>query len=220
MKNKIIKSTLLKSEKYIYIVVVLMTLSFFGCSDDEDGGDFPSVRTELVEAMTGNDKNVKEIRLDNGKTYNVSQSIGTNTADTIYRCVCSYVYDSLSRKLSVYSLTVVPSSYPIDSKKLPPEQSGPFKLFSTWITNRYINAYLSYQTTSKNPHRFLFVEDSITVHSNGTRCANVRLFHEVPADDPSSYSQKQYVSFPSYYYHGKTDTIHLEIDDKTIIALP
>lgn len=207
-------------EKYIYIGAVILSLVLFSCSDDDDGDSYPSVQTELVEAITGDDKNVKEILLDNGTKYAVSQSISATSSDTVYRCVCTYGYDAKTEKLSVYTLKVIPSSYPIQTDSLPSNQSGPYKLISNWVSNRYINTYLSYQTTSQGDHRFLFVEDSISHHPDGSRCAYVRLYHETPLNDPGSYSQKQYVSFPTYYYQGKTDTIHLEIGGKTLIALP
>lgn len=210
----------MKSSKSIYIAIALLSTVSFGCSDDEDAGSYPPVRTELVEALTGGDKNVTEVRLDDGTVYPVSQSISTNTADTAYRCVCSYTYDEEKRKLSVYTLSGIPSSRPIVTDSLPPEQSGEYKLISSWITERYINAYLSYQTTSQGTHRFYFVEDSISKTSDGKQVAHVRLYHENPPDDPGSYSQKQYISLPSYFYHGKVDTVRLEIGGKTITALP
>lgn len=192
----------------------------FSCSDEEDGESYPSVRTELVEALTGSDKNVSEIRLDDGTRYRVSQSISAGTADTVYRCVCTFNYSTDTEKLSVYTLKAIPSSYPAAPSTLPSDPSAPYKMISSWVSGRYINAYLSYETTSQGDHRFLFVEDSIREHADGKRSAHVRLYHERPANDPGSYSQKQYVSFPTYYYQGKTDTVHLEIGGKTLTALP
>lgn len=195
-------------------------MTLFSCSDDEDTGSYPSVRTELLEAVTGSDKNVMELRLDDGTIYHVTQSISTNTADTIYRCVCSYAYDEKKEKLSVYTLYGIPSSPPILADSVPTDQPADYKLISSWITERYVNAYLSYQTTSQGAHRFYFIEDSISKRPGRKQAAYVRLYHERPPDDPGSYSQKQYVSFPSYYYHGRIDTVHVEIGGKTITALP
>ena len=209
-------------KKHVLINILFTVLFLSGlpsCSDDDSSGSYPSMKTELVEAYTGSDKNVKSIQFDDGRSYDLSQSISSSTADTLMRCVCSYTYKEDTHHLTVYSLGVVCSNYPTVSDSIPAGQAGNYKLISSWCSSRYINAYISYQTTDQGTHRFYFIEDSLKTYPDGSRTSFVSLFHEQPPKDPESYTKKIYVSLPTYYYQNKADTVHLCIGGKIVTAL-
>ena len=205
----------------ISILFVLMFSSgLISCSDDDSSSSYPSMKTELVEAFTGSDKAVKSIQFDDGRSYKLSQAISSSTADTLLRCICSYTYDEDTHQLTVYSLGVVTSNNPTAADSKTASVSGNYKLISSWCSSRYINAYISYQTTNQRTHRFYFVEDSLKTNTDGSRTSFVSLFHEQPQEDPESYTQKIYVSLPTYYYQDKADTVHLFIGGKVLTAQP
>ncbi len=201
-------------------ILAVITLVLFSCSDDEGDKKYPDLHTELVEAYTDAAKKVSSIRLDNGTTYGLSRSISTTTADTTLRCVCSYVVDEDNSHVTPYTIGVVTSNYPIPASRLEGQTSAAFKVISSWVTDRYINAMISYKTTGKGSHQFGFVEDSLTTHADGTKTAYVSLFHLQPANDMESYTQKIYVSLPTWLYKEKADTVRLTLEDKEIVSTP
>ena len=205
---------------YCYLPILLLILTTAASCSDDEGGHYPSLQTELVEAFTDANKNVKEIRLDNGVTFQVTQTISTNTADTLLRCVCSYAYDENAKKLDVYTISHIASALPITADTIDRSQSADYKLISSWATKRYINAYLSFQTTSQGTHRFLFLQDSIKTWDDGKKSVFVSLYHDRPAHDPESYTQKVYVSLPAYHYHAMADSVHLLIGGNTVTTMP
>ena len=211
-----------KIRKHVVINILFAVVLLSGqtsCSDDDTSGSYPSMKTELAEAFTGSDKTVKSIQFDDGRSYNLSQSISSSTADTLLRCICSYTYNEDTHHLTVYSLGVVTSNYPTVSDSISTGQPGNYKLISSWCSSRYINAYISYQTTDQGKHSFYFVEDSLKAYPDGSRTAYVSFFHEQPPKDPESYTKKIYVSLPTYYYQSKADTVHLSIGGKVVTAL-
>ena len=60
------------------------------CSDDEEY-TYPSVVTELVDAVSNAEKTIAYIRRDNGDLfYMKDQRIGASAADSTYRCLSMY----------------------------------------------------------------------------------------------------------------------------------
>ena len=103
----------------------------------------------------------------------------------------------------------MPSSFPKPYDSFESHESAPVKVISRWETERYINAYISYKTTDKGDHHFSFCEESITTDSKGLTTAHVSMIHKRPDNDDESYTKRLYVSFPKYYYDGKTDKVEL-----------
>ncbi len=194
----------------LYLLSIAGIMSVYSCADDDDeGATYPSLHTELAEVYTGSDKNVKTIVFDDGTTYSVSQVISSTTADTVFRCLCSYNIDdnNSAESFKIYQIGSVPSSFPKSYDSFKSHESAPHKVISQWETDRYINAYISYKTTDNGEHHFSFCEDGITTDSEGHTTAHVSMIHTQPENDYESYSKRIYVSFPKYFYEGKTDKV-------------
>lgn len=205
----------------IIISACLFLTTLIACEDDDnDGRKYPDLQTDLVEAFTDAAKKVSRIRLDDGTTYGLSRSISATTADTLLRCVCSYVIDDDNTHVTPYTMGVVVSNDPIPASRLGDKESAPLKVVSSWVSDRYINAHISYMTTGKGTHQFAFVEDSMSTHADGTKTAHISLFHLRPDGDMESYTQKIYVSLPVWLYNEKADTVCLTLEGKDIKSTP
>ncbi len=194
------------------LTYLLLPILLSCCSEDDN--TYPSLHTELAEVYTGSDKNVKNIVFDDGRSYDADRVISSSVADTLLRCVCSYSIDDSynPESFKTYSLSTIPSSFPTAYDSFKSHSSVPVKVLGLWETKRYINAYISYKTTDKGKHTFSFSEDSIVSSIDGVKTAFVSLHHENPNNDPESYTQHIYISFPKYYYEGKTDKVELTIN--------
>lgn len=195
------------------LAYIMMGLFLSGCSDN-DNTVYPSMHTELADVCIGTDQNVRTLTFDDGSTYHADRVIKSSVADTTLRCICSYSIDDdrSSESFKVYSVSLVPSSYPKPSAQFEGRTNSPVTVLSRWESPRYINAYISYKTTDKGKHSFSFCEDKIEKDDNGTTTAYVSLFHERPDDDPESYTKRLYISFPKYYYEEKAERVELRIE--------
>ncbi len=192
---------------YLFVSVVVM-----GCSDDDDYR-FPPMHTELAEVRIDGAKNVSEVVLDDGRIYSADRKISSNVADTTLRCLCSYSIDDSGSQESfkIYSISTVVSSLPRPYSSYQNHDSDPVDLLSQWESARYINAFIGYKTTDNGNHLFSFCEDSIVPAADGKLTAYVSLHHSRPSADAESYTKRIYVSFPKYYYEGKTEKVVLTI---------
>jgi len=191
---------------------MMLSLLLLGCSDDDET-IYPSLRTELADVKTGSDKTVTTLTFDDGRIYHADRQIKSSSADTTLRCLCSYSIDddNSAESFKVYSITIVPSSYPKPLSYFKGKRNSPVKLLSLWESARYINAYISYKTTDKGKHSFSFCEDKIELNEDGRLTAFVSLFHERPSDDAESYTKRLYVSLPKYYYNDKAEFVVLRV---------
>ena len=158
--------------------------------------------------------------LTSGTEYTPAHNISTNVKDTLFRCVCSYVYDKGSKKINVYNIEGILSAIPRPTDPADEHPTDEVKLLSHWRSQRYLNAYISYKTTDKDKHGFGFSEDEVKHYEDGRTATFVTLLHKRPANDSESYTKRIYVSLPLYYYQGKTDTVHLNISGTDISAIP
>ena len=71
--------------KKILLLTMLLSLLFVSC-EKEDEDEYPSVRTELACAYTGDDGSVYKIVLDDGTTYPVSLPNTKYLSNIALRC--------------------------------------------------------------------------------------------------------------------------------------
>lgn len=203
----------------LLLTTLLSAASLSSCSDDDNGSRYPSVRTELVEASTNSSKDVVSILLDDGTRYGVSRAISSSTADTVFRCVCTFDDKEGQSEPDIYSIYSIPSGLPLKSSQVEQHKDADYDVISTWITPRYINAFISFKTTGNGQHKIYFIEDSLNENSDGTHTAHVSLVHERPEDDPESYTERTYVSLPLWHYESTADTVKLSLSG-TVIQSP
>lgn len=179
------------------ILFVLMLFCWFGCSTDEDDA-VPAYKIDLVEANTDHDGNVSVIRFDNGKTYTVDQTIAAETADTTYRCMCTYMINA-NQKISVYGLTHIFSANPRQKADFKAVAFDPVNLTSCWKSGGYLNLHIGLLTTDVGSHRFGFCEDSV-VNRSGCQMLYLTLMHGRPEEDAESYTKEIFMSIPLRQY--------------------
>lgn len=200
-------------ERLKIVLLLAICVLCYACSDDNDGKVYPSVITSLLDVQTDADKNVASITSDEGQTYYLpNQTLSTNYADTVLRCLGVYEADSILHEAKVYSLQNVISYTPRiyeDPNGLPHEA---VRIISSWRTDRYFNMLIAFLTTGNGSHAFGFSEDSVVVTPEGVNTAYISLLHKRPDNDAMSYSQKVFVSLPTHLYAGKADSIVFNVN--------
>ena len=175
------------------IIFALMLLCLCGCSKDEDDS-MPAYKIDLAEIDTDHDGLVTVVRFDNGVTYTVGQKITAETADTTYRCMCTYFVDA-NQKLSVYGLTHVFSPNPRPRAEFKTFAYDPVNLTSSWKSGGYLNLRIGLLTTDEGSHSFGFCEDSVV-----NRKVYITLMHGRPEEDAESYTKDLFLSIPLKQY--------------------
>ena len=189
------------------LALLLLPLFFVCCSNDDDTPDYPSALTELVEAMTDKNRLVTLLRTDRGETLTLdNQQLKTARPDTTYRCLCMYAKTN-GTAVKVYKIETVFSALPLPADKFKTHPKSPVRIISAWRSNRYINLYLSYLTIGADKHAFGFCEDQVVTESDGTTTIHVSLLHQKPKADSEAFTEKLYISLPTYQYAGLYDHI-------------
>lgn len=189
------------------LIISILTLLLASCSKEDTIEDFPSAITELVEMNTNSEKAVVSIRTDRGETFSVTNtSMKTATADTTYRCLC--IYEKVNNtSVRIYQTSAIFSMLPLTPEKFTSHPKAPVKIISQWLTDRYINLYLSYMTVGADKHAFGFCEEKVEAESDGKQTVYVSLLHKHPVSDTDAYTQKLYMSVPTYEYAKTYDNI-------------
>lgn len=191
----------------ILVTIAVFCLYFISCSSDDDD-QMPSYYIDLVEANTNHDTLVTVIKLDNGKTYDVYQSIVAATPDTTYRCLCTYELDS--NRITLYRLEHVYSSYPRKASEFKSCPTDPVKFVSSWRSGGYLNLQIGVMTTDAEQHPFAFCEDSIT-EKGTSKTVYFTLLHQRPNRDNESYTKTMFLSIPlSKYTDCDSFAIHVQ----------
>ena len=189
------------------LILFLLPLFFVCCSNDDDTPDYPSAVTELVEAMSDKNRLVTLLHTDRGETLTLdNQPLKTARPDTTYRCLCMYVKTS-ETAVKVYKIETVFSALPLPTDKYKSHPKSPVHIISAWRSNRYINLYLSYLTIGADKHAFGFCEDQVVTEGDGTTTIYVSLLHQRPETDSEAFTEKLYISLPTYQYAGVYDHI-------------
>ena len=175
-----------------FVACVLM----IACEDDDV--HYPAYVTDLIEAYTNSDGMVSNIRLDNGRTFRVSQSIKANAADSTLRCLSTYVENGEDVRL--YSITHIFSAHPVKWTEVKERHDDPVKFVSAWRSDRYVNLRIGVMTTKQSGHSFAFCEDSVTTDHDGKTKAYITLLHRQPDDDAESFTEEHFLSIPRAHY--------------------
>lgn len=179
----------------VLIVICSIGIVAISCSDNEQS--VPSYIVELVEANSDQSGNIVSIRLDNGTTFSINQYISTNTADSTYRCICTYRKEATG--IYLYSLNNVFSQNPRPSNVYKTRPLDPVKLISCWKSDRYLNIKIGVMTGEVDNHAYGFCLDSISNY-NDKRIAHFTLLHERPSADTESYTRENFLSMPINRY--------------------
>ena len=190
-----------RNKRYRVLCSLLITLAGFclavtSCSSDDEA-HMPNYIVDLVEIDTNKDTLVTVIRTDNGTTYNVTQTIVASTPDTTYRCFCSYAVSD--KQLTIYSLSLIFSEFPIKAEEFKLRPTDPVKFVSCWKSGRYLNLKIGVKTTDTDYHKYAFSEDSI-ITKGTSKTVFFTLLHQRPDNDNESYTKDTYLSIPISSY--------------------
>ncbi len=179
----------------IAILAALCMSIAIACDDEET--EQPSYITNLVEAYTDGSGNIRSIRTDDGTRYTVEQNINTGKADTVFRCLSTYVTTESAAQL--YSLEPVFSAHPRPAAEFHSLPHDPVKFISSWASDHYINIRIGILATDGSNHAYGFAEDDVTT-VNGKRTAWFTLLHQRQNNDAESYTEELFLSMPRANY--------------------
>jgi len=175
------------------IAFFLLVLLLASCSKDNDNR-YPSVRTDILCAVTDAKNVITHLVLDNGKSYALNgQELKGKKASSSHRCLCMYEVNADSTQATVYQISAV-SCYaplPVDSFKIHP--MDPLDVRSVYRTGNFVNLHLSLLTTGSKQHAYDMCLDSITADSTIVHCSFI--FQHAKLDD-ESYHADFYHSIP------------------------
>lgn len=198
------------------LLILLFCITLSACSDEEDQS-YPSVLTELVELQVGTDSLAQSFTTDYGVTYQMNQQVKAYTADTTLRCLCVYQPDETSGSVSsptaqVYQMQSIFAQQPFAIKQSTAESFAPIRLISAWQTSRWVNLYIGIVTSPEAKHSFGFSLDTLAVNATtNIRTAHVSLLHHRPNNDTEDYTQKTYLSLPTYKLSEEADSLYLTV---------
>lgn len=193
------------------------------CSDDDDY-HYPSVLTELVELNVDADSLARSFTTDTGKTYGIAQgSVRTSLADTVIRCLCTYLPETESAPLSgvsssatceatVYKLEKVFSQPARPRSEFTSFPHSPVRLISSWHSSRWLNLYLGIPTSSQTLHSYAFAQDSLVCDpATGIRTVYISFLHLRLGSDTDAYTEKTYFSLPLTPFADLADSLVLSL---------
>ncbi len=179
----------------LYAVACCLLTAVSSCGKDEV--DTPAYVMELAEAYSNSDKLIDSIRLDNGQSYDVSQSIAASGANRTYRCLCTYWTEG--DDIHILSLQNVFLRTPFPFTTDLSFVMDPVKFYSCWRTDRYLNIRVGVMTSGNGTHSFLINEDSTyTVGDKQVACFT--LLHSQPSGDTEAYTQEAFICMPTGGY--------------------
>ena len=210
--------------KYKGLLYCCLTALLMACTTDaydKGEGKYSYLKTELVEAHVGSDKNVDFVVTDEGERLMAEPPFTAKwitTADTTYRALLLYdcKTDGKAACLSFGRINVL-EPVVADSVKNG-VKTDPVRYESSWVSTsrRYLNVavYLVTGATddSEMLHRLGMVADTLTVWPDSTRTLRLRLYHDQQTI-PQYYSQRTYFSVPLYDIDADTVTLSVNTFD-------
>lgn len=188
---------------------MLLSLLFVSC-EKEDEDEYPSVRTELACAYTGDDGSVYKIVLDDGTTYPVSLPNTKYLSNIALRC--KVVFSDEIDKIDIYSLKLVRVGQVYSSSAFVTKPMDPLKFISAWRSGDFLNFNVGLMTSSNNDeHEMAFSCDSIR-YSGNSQIACMSLLHVRPTYDREAYTEQ---TFLSMYLGGFQDYDSIQVNINT-----
>ena len=170
--------------------MVLICVSSFmaSCSDDDDV--FPSMISELADALTDSRGRITVLLRDDGSQLTVSNDVSGFKANVGYRCVCGYV-KGIGNQVELLSLS--PAYVLYDCAQTDLRAQDPLGVVSVWRGGkRYLNMHLLPKTKG-TAHRWGYLCDSVRTNGAGGTTYYISLQHD-QGTDTLSYSSDYYMS--------------------------
>jgi len=199
-----------------FFFLLLVCISLSACSDNENES-YPSILTELVELSVGSDSLALSFTNDNGVTYQMNQPLKAYAADTTLRCLCVYLLEENTTSVSsptaqVYQMQPIFAQQPFIVTQSVSSYFDPIHLIAAWKSSRWVNLYIGIVTNPNAKHAFGFALDTLTVNAiTSTRTAHVSFLHHRPDNDTEDYTQKTYLSLPTYTLAEEADSLYLTV---------
>lgn len=190
------------------IATLALATSLAACTSqdyDTGDGDYSYLRADFVEAHTAADKQMDYADTDDGERLYMATPFAptwTAKADTVYRALLYYnkvKTASGDTQADVVGVTSVPVLKPAAREQFDSVETDPVTFESAWLSanKRYINLGLSLKTGSADDDEAVqsigMVDDGVTTLDDGTRVANLTLYHD-QGGVPEYYSSRRYVS--------------------------
>ena len=176
----------------------LFTLSLFtfviamaGCSDseEEDGGTFPALVTEMGIMQMGESTSSVTLYTDGGGEYHVASEVQGLQPNSWARCLCGYVVQEAGtvEVRTLQGVAILPNS-----SKLSTFKRDPVEVVSAWMGGGFVNMHLRKKTKGAD-HNWGFILDRTYCNAAGGTTYEVSLYHD-QCEDPLAYSTDVYFS--------------------------
>lgn len=192
--------------KYAKIHIIgLLALFLFMAGCSHDGNRYPSVQLEYVTALTNAAGKVAQFTTDKGRMYKVTgdQTATAYNATQTVRIVANYELQVEGNDTTayIYASTAAVAAVPQTADKFKNGvKTDPSSVISVWMGRNYLNIVLGILSQSKQ-HDLSFVQQSVTIGSDGRRRITILLYHNNNGD-VQAYTKRAYLSIPLSQYAG------------------
>lgn len=200
--------------KLLSSMYIIMSIVFVASCSKDDADFIPSVRTDLLCAITNNDSLVTHFMLDDGTPYNVNkQKIKAHEPNAELRCISTFEINE-DRSVTVYDVATIPCFIPLPTDSFKTFPKEPVNVTSVWKSGGYINLCLSPLVNGEKQFAYSFCLDSISHNSDSTSTLHSSFLFQRIKGSVEGYSTKLYHSIPLYSkdYTSSFDTIAIYIN--------
>ena len=186
------------------LALLSAALLFTACSDDENGGGhYPSVYTELVEIISDDRGKACELRTDADESFPLNADLSAlklEFNDTV-RCICIFERKD-DNTINLYSCQKIVAPKPAKAEKFPNGiKSDSIYFQSIWRSGHYVNFH--FQMMGKDKAHYLhMIEDTLMLNPNGSHTLRLRLYHD-QNKDTKAFHLDSYVSVPLRDYERR-----------------
>lgn len=186
-----------------YLYVIFTALLFVQCSKDDDFV-YPEVLTDFMDVYTNAEAQIDRVQADASEMLylqNVLSAKGLK-ADTVYRAVGMYAVPGEEPLTALYSLTLIYAQTPFKLEGELAVKTDPLNIESVYRGGTYLNVVAQPMMQTK-PHGFAFVQDSLSLKTDGHAVLHLKLAHNQNGDR-ESFPRRVYLSVPLKGYGLKT----------------